>query len=408
MAAAELNPESTAELTNSQKYQRLREKMLVEVKLLSQTSDEPRWVEARIRNANKGGAFCRLIAGNLEKFFHWNEVRPSPKSDNGRPMATLGEVAAHAIPSPRPANPPPPALVAALAPRPAPSPPVLISREALRMARPEPAQTLTPSQPPTPSAGDIALSKNYHSNARQLADQQSQAEPPELDPTRRFAVLPMRKSNSPESNDSECGLMIKGERMRRVMRQTDLALRVGEAMGRKDTSYNSRISRIEFGKSHPTDDELVALAQVLGLDLAKLIEARDRDRANVLRAQTEANTQAEREAKAAHEARKKKDRERKRVLREEKAAAEGRVINSRMLARADQPSNAPALVRWPQTERIAPHNRARLAPASPAALDDLASLVDALSDIVPMPLDPGLRKRWFQCVSELFRISGGQ
>src|SRR3954466_6358937 len=144
------------ELNNAQKYQRMRPKMLCEVKLISHSGAEPRWVEARIKETNKGGAFCKVVDGHLERFFHWTELRPSakwPDEDTRKPIATLGEIAVGKFPT---LPPPPQTPLPVFAPPVAAPPPLVLLRRDPPML-PSDKNSRTP-HPPTDGAGRIITS----------------------------------------------------------------------------------------------------------------------------------------------------------------------------------------------------------------------------------------------------------
>src|SRR6187402_2990586 len=150
------NQGDTAELTNQQKYHRLRPKMIVEVRLLSHAGAEEKWFQAKIKDTNKEGAYCQITGGTLTKFWHWREIRPCEATEQQRATATLGEVAqTHLKPvgdlprrEPLPA---PPALRAALVVAQAPSPPPTLVRLTQRTYAPAPEGA--PVSEPT--AGDM-------------------------------------------------------------------------------------------------------------------------------------------------------------------------------------------------------------------------------------------------------------
>lgn len=252
------------ELTNQQKFHRLRPKAIIEVRLISHAGAEPKWFRAKIKDTNKEGAYCQLLDSPHTRFWHWRDVRPCEETELPRVSASLGEVARlheelhQATEQPRTAPlPPPPALVAALAPVAPISPPA----PPVRLIR-EPAKVETPAPAPT---GLVWV----HAPA-----------------------------------GGELGTLIRAERMRRQMRQVELGKLVTPNAG----NLNAYISKVETGALLPTDDDLVVFAESLGLDLDTMIAARDRDK-------------SKRVVQAKHEAHKKQDRERKRALRAEKIHA---------------------------------------------------------------------------------------
>ncbi len=222
MMTAEFQGE--AELTNQQKFNRLRPKATVEVRLLSHTGAEAKWFEARIKDTNKEGAYCQVMGGSLTRFFHWREIRPCAATELPRASATLGEVAqTHLKPvvdlprrEPLPA---PPALRAALVPAAAPTPPASL----VRLTRPE--------------------------------QQQQQAQPSEPKTT---------------------GEMIRSARMAAGLSQEALAAKLAKLAGDSRIT-NKRLSTLETGFRPPSEPEQLALAEALGIDLAQLIAACESD-----------------------------------------------------------------------------------------------------------------------------------
>lgn len=319
------NQGDAIELTSQQKYNRLRPKATVEVKLVSHTGAEEKWLEAKIKDSNKEGAYCKITGGTLTRFWHWREIRPCAQTELPRATATLGEVAqAHLRPVELPRRDPlpaPPALRAALVPTPAPTPPVTL----VRLTRPEPQQ-------------------------------QQQSPPSEIPQT--------------------AGEMIRRGRMLAGLTQDALAGKLAKLTGDAGLT-NKRLSRLETGGLLPSETEQIAIVEALGIDLAQLIAACERDTAD-----------REREKK------RKSSRESAQRKREERAAMEGRPIAHRSSAyRPREAAAAPparkAVARGPET----------------GTLEDL---IDALIAIVPMPLDSGERKNWFRCARELFALSGGR
>lgn len=478
MMAAEAGPKAEIELTNQQKYQRLREKMLVEVKLISHAGGDATWNLARIRETNKGGAFCRLENAHLDRFFHWSEVRPTAQPDKARPFGTFGEIAKGEFPSFAPPNgakpalpaPAPEARLAALAPRQA---PVLVARERLGLAPLNASQRsdrvladlsagvaeLTRAvgmgtQPPPPPPKQAPVFTPLPPAPRPAATvtqkitvpHPGERPPPLGERGSRFSKLADRTSKV-APGDSELGRMVRDARLAEVLTQMQLAERINKINKSGALAYNSRISRIEFGKSTPTDDELVEFSEALGLDLDRLMQARSRDIEQRQAEEAGARAAAEKAEHDYRELRKAKDRERHRIRREANAAAEGRELNTRV-GRPRTEVFSPPPAPFGKTEEQMRINRDRLReqrhaqaaaegrvvrerlagrtdppehfqPSKPAnsvapraagpsraPASDLADLVEALIELVPMPLDAELRKRWFQCATELFRLSG--
>jgi transcriptional regulator with XRE-family HTH domain len=387
MNAIEVTPEASQEWTSQQKYQRMRPKDLIEIRLINQPGVDPKWHEARIVNTNRGGAFAELTNGRLKRFFHWNDCRMPAKPEKHKPLATLGEIATGVIPSlqapPPPQKPlpvfaptPAPAAVAA----PAPAPLVLFRRDPM----PDNKTSRTP-HPPTDGNGRLITSTGV---AR---------------------ALPTRVSNDPRAIGSQIGSFISEERKRRGITQLGLAdLATAKSDNRKNPAvYNSRISQIELGKSLPNDNELLAIAEALNLSLDRMIELRDTD---------ESERAAERSA----------ERERREIEKEkeERAAREAREAVRRA-------SIAPPVVRI-EPQRTEAERQAAVYQSAPspdyaqvraaipepppytppprvvAMQTDLASFVESVEALVAMPVDREARKSWFACVMELYRLSGGQ
>jgi len=320
------------ELTSQQKYHRLRPKAIVEVRLLSHAGADEKWFRAKIKDTNKEGAYCQIIDGPHTRFWHWREIRPCAATTGlGAISVTLGEVAqTHLKPvaelprrEPMPA---PPALHAALVPVAPPSPPASL----VRLTRPE--------QP----------------------EQQQQAQPPEL----------------------TAGEMVRQARLAAGLTQEQAASKLSKLMN--DPAFtNKRLSSLETGFRAPTETEQIALIEGLGIDLAQLLAACERDA-----------TRRDREA------RNKRSRESAQRRREEKAQLAGREIAHR--SSVYRPREVAPIVPPPTREsRRAPAAWRR---ASPSA-QTLEDLIDALIAIVPMPLDAAERKDWFRCARELFALS---
>jgi len=342
--------------------------MLVEVRLISAAKVDEKWLEAKVVDKNRGGVFAKLTSSPLERFWHFTDVRLI--ETHAQTTATIGEILrSHSAPElpRREPLPAPPALVAALVPRPASSP----SAPLVRLTRPS-IETTGQSVPPAPKAPEPER------KAPVLISRE------DLEMPRR---LPMRSSKDPNARETEVGLMVKGERQRRGLRQLDLAIQMF------DMNFQPMLSKIEFGKVVATDDHLVRFAEVLKLDLDQLIAARDRDRASL------AVLEQQREQQEKIEERRKRDRERKQVLREERTKAEGRGFVPRPAARIveSEPIAAPIQRAKPAAVPVAVQARRFL---------ELADLVEALIEIVPMPTDSEMRKVWFRCARELFELAG--
>jgi transcriptional regulator with XRE-family HTH domain len=324
-----------AELTNQQKYNRLRPRQTVEVRLLSHAGADERWFRAKIKDTNKEGAYCQIVDSPGSRFFHWREIRVCDETGlPPRASATLGEVAqAHLRP------------VAELPRRePLPAPP------ALRAA-------LVPAAPPSPPAPLVRLTR---------PEQQQQAQPDEP--------------------SLSAGEMIRQARQAAGLTQDALAAKLAALMNDRSMN-NKRLSTLETGSRAPSENEQLAIVEALGIDLAQLLAACERD----------AKTR-ERELKN------KRGRESAQRRRLERAQAEGREIALR--TSRYRPRDAAPLVPAATKPSTRASREARLAPRSSG--QTLEDLIDALIAIVPMPLDSDERKNWFRCARELFALSGGR
>jgi len=316
------------ELTSQQKYNRLRPKMIVEVRLLSHAGAEEKWFQAKIKDTNKEGAYCQITGGTLTRFWHWREIRPCEATEQQRATATLGEVAqTHLKPvtdlprrEPLPA---PPALRAALVVAQAPQAPAPL----VRLTRPEQQQQAQPDEPQT------------------------------------------------------AGEMIRRARMAAGITQGALADKIAILTG--DQAFtNKRLSSIETCFRPPGEPEQLAIVDALGIDLAQLIAACERDA-----------------VKRAAELKNKRSRESAQRRRLERAAIEGRTITPR--SSPYRPREAAAAV--PPAKRESRRTPPAHTSGQAGTLEDL---IDALIAIVPMPVDADERRNWFKCARELFALSG--
>jgi transcriptional regulator with XRE-family HTH domain len=319
-----------AELTNQQKYNMLRPKMTVEVRLLSHAGAEEKWFPAKIKDTNKEGAYAQITGGSLTRFWHWREIRPCAATEQPRASATLGEIAkTHLKP------------VAELPRRdPLPAPPAL--RAALVVAQ--------PTSPPAPL---VMLNR--------APQQQQQAQPEETRPL-------------------TAGEMVREARKKAGLTQAALAQKLGKLMNER--TDDKRVSSLETGFRAPTETEQIAIVEALGIDLAQLLAACERD-----------------ELQRELELKKKRSRESKQRKREERARLEGREIAHRTSPYRPREAapNVPPPMRA-STRREPP-------PTSGQTLEDL---IEALIAIVPMPADSDERKDWFRCARELYALSGGR
>jgi transcriptional regulator with XRE-family HTH domain len=256
-----------AELTSQQKFNRLRPKAIVEVRLLSHAGADEKWYRAKIKDTNKEGAYCQIIDGPHTRFWHWREIRPCELTTGlGAISATLGEITqTHIKPVPelprRDPFPPPQALRAALVPALAPSPPAPLVRLTQAVQR--------------------------------QAEQQQQAEPPT------------------PAEPLTAGEMIRRARQAAHLSQEALAQKLSTLT--RERIDNRRVSALETGFRSPSETEQIALAEALGIDLGQLIAACEKDA-----------VEKEKELK------RKRARETKQRQREERAKLEGREIKHRV------------------------------------------------------------------------------
>jgi len=185
------------------------------------------------------------------------------------------------------------------------------------------------------------------------------------------------------SEQSTAGDMVRLARFAAGYTQGALADKIAKLTS--DPAFtNKRLSAIEVGVRPPSEPEQLAIVEALGIDLAQLIAACERDAARRERELTN-----------------KRARESAQRRRLERAAIDGRTITPRTSkyrpreALLAAPSPTPA-------KREAPARKATRATEA-GTLEDL---IDALIAIVPMPLDSDERKNWFKCARELFALSG--
>jgi transcriptional regulator with XRE-family HTH domain len=392
------------EWTSGQKYQRLRKRDLIEVRLIATAGVPERWHEARIESTNPGGAFAELTSGRMKRFFHWKDIRKSEAPDTNKPIASFAEIAKGQLPAlpaePAPQKPLP--VFAAPAPAPAPA-----------------AALPTPPAAPQPP---LVLLRAARETLPMPADKNSRTPHPQTDGQGRVLTvdgrarsLPNRHSNDPRAIGSRVGALIQETRKTRGITQLGLADRsTQKSKGRQGSAvYNSRVSQIELGKTLPTDDELLAIAEALDLSLDAMIELRDTD-------------QSERAAEA-NNRRELAEREREKA---ERAAREARdaVRRQSVIPNATRPYEPQAQAQTPAPQNMyrppaptyyepppAPPEQQRLVnvrqptPAPIVAMQiEFAGFVESVVALVPMPGDSELRKRWFACVMELYKLSGSQ
>jgi len=177
------------------------------------------------------------------------------------------------------------------------------------------------------------------------------------------------------------GQMIGLARAAAGLTQTALATKLAK-LANDPSLTNKRLSQLETGHRAPSEPEQLAIVEALGIDLAQLIAACERDA-----------------VRREQELRNKRSRESAQRRRIERAAAEGRTITPR--ASAYRPREAATAV--PPAKR----ESRRTAPArATVQAGTLEELIEALIAIVPMPLDSDERKNWFKCARELFALSG--
>lgn len=323
MAAIVETPSEERRWTALEKFQRLRAKARVEVRLINGA-----WVGARIDHTNRGGAYCKTDKG-LETFFVWNMVRPPPDSfDPAKPIAKLGDIAKQttlrAVPpfldtTPTP-QPPPRPIQTTIAPASAGRTALLISREDLGMPKP---------------------------NQKRL-------------PEKRKTELP---------RTSPIGNLLRGKRLERQISQLDMAKKLTKLTKGGGAIYNSRVSQIELGKTLPTDEELIAYAEVFDLDLDDLLAARKHGR---------------------HAAR----------------APEATPPPAPDVEGLNGPASAVAATPSQQTlVRVVPAAAAASPPPAPSSLTDFAAFTDTLCAVSPLPLDRDARREWFQLAIKLFELA---
>jgi transcriptional regulator with XRE-family HTH domain len=185
-------------------------------------------------------------------------------------------------------------------------------------------------------------------------------------------------------NVSALGALIRPARLALNLSQDAAARRLAQASG--DPGFtNKRLSNIETGFRRPGETEQLALVEVLKIDLAALIAACDQD-----------------DAKRAKEKRNERERKNAQARRMERAAQLGRTIVPRTSAYRP----ADAVMREP-APRASPTPRAPQAKPRAQRYDGTEELIEALIEIVPMPIDADTRKAWFRCARELFRLSAG-
>lgn len=219
------NLEEPERLTSADKFQRLKPRALVEVKLIARTGLPPTWERARIKETNKGGAFCRTERGK-DGFYNWSEVRPC-------------EV-----------DPKPPSLTAPLGD---------VARGGLRAL--PPFLDTEPAKPPPPPPPVIEADAQTVAEAALLISHED---------LRNMQAKPKRQKHIHQI--TPIASLFREQRLKRGWGQIETADRLssGELMVLGD-----QISRIELGKQPPSDDILIAFGSVFAIDLDVLITLRD-------------------------------------------------------------------------------------------------------------------------------------
>lgn len=189
------------------------------------------------------------------------------------------------------------------------------------------------------------------------------------------------------STEPTAGEMIRQARMKAALTQDALAPKLAKLMS-EPSFTNKRLSSLETGHRAPNENEQLAIAEALGIDLAQLLAACERDA-----------------VQRDKELRNKRSRESAQRRREERARAEGREIAHRNSAY--RPREAAPLVpaaTKPSTRVV--QDLVMKNTKSWGSTKTLEDLIEALIAIVPMPTDSEERKSWFRCARELFALSG--
>lgn len=215
-------------LTALDKFRLFTKKDRCLVKILRPGKD-PTWIGATILDANKGGAYCKADQGT-ERFFHWNEVKPSEETGKRRTLASIGEIVGNKL------RQVPPYLDVA----------------------PEP-QAPPPRPPAEPQSGVLLISR------KELA---AMGDSRVDDDEERDDGEPMRRRHNAHAHK----LTPIGELFRRMrLEKGQSQISIAEILG----TTNSRVSQIELGKSIPTEDELLAFAEAFRLEIDELLRLRD-------------------------------------------------------------------------------------------------------------------------------------
>jgi hypothetical protein len=180
-------------------------------------------------------------------------------------------------------------------------------------------------------------------------------------------ALPAKRANVKIEPSSPLGLAIRNARVAKQIPQRVIAEALFSKCGGDST--NVRVSAIELSRKLPSDAELTVISQVLGLSVVSLREKREASRDHF---------------KALGK-----------MLYEEQITSGRKQVSFRM--KPKEPSAAPI----PVALKVKAAK-----PAKPASVPALADLVEQIDEIAPMPQDKESRKRWFQCVSILSRMTG--
>lgn len=179
-------------------------------------------------------------------------------------------------------------------------------------------------------------------------------------------TLPAKRANVKIEPTSPLGIALRKARLAKQIPQRVIAEALAAKCGGEPT--NVRVSCFELSRKLPTDAELTVIAQVLGLSVVSLREKREASR--------------------------------------DHAYAVGRMLYEGQLASGKKQVAFRLGPRHPEAKPVPIASKPASKPAKPAGVPALADLVEQIDEIAPMPQDKDLRKRWFQCVSVLSRMSG--
>lgn len=223
--------EETERLTAQEKFRTIKERAIVEVKIVSRIGTPPAWIRARVKETNRGGAFCRTEKGK-DGFYHWSEVRPcpdiDPRDDKHKPFATLGEVMHGGLRAVPP-------FIDTLPPKPPPPPPEATKPEV------KPVLLMTHDEikngGPMQSDGKAKRQRHIHQ------------------------ITPIAN-------------LFRAERLKRGWSQGELADHISDT-SKTLLVLGDQISQFELGKKAPTDEILIAFASVCGVSLDTIHKAQN-------------------------------------------------------------------------------------------------------------------------------------